>query len=76
MAERIPIQLGMRQEKARSRFVSSQSLVNCTAEQVPDSGWAIYGGPGLDEFSEVGDGPIRGVHDYNGTLLTVAGGVL
>lgn len=76
MAERIPIQLGMRQEKARSRFVSSQSLVNCTAEQVPDSGWAIYGGPGLDEFSEVGDGPIRGVHDYNSTLLAVSGGVL
>jgi hypothetical protein len=66
----------MRQEKARSPFVSSQSLVNCVAEQAPDSGWAIYGGPGLDEFSEVGDGPIRGVHDYNGGLLAVSGGVL
>lgn len=76
MPQRIPIPLGIRQEQARSKFVSSQSLVNCTAEQIPDSGWAIYGGPGLDEFSEVGDGPIRGVHDYNGVLLAVSGGVL
>jgi hypothetical protein len=76
MPQRIEIPLGMRQEKARSKFVSSQSLVNCAVEQLPDSGMSIYGGPGLDEFAEVGDGPIRGTDHFNETLLAVSGNML
>jgi len=73
---RVEIPLGARQEKARSPFVSSQSLVNAYTERLPDSGWAIYGGPGLDEFAECGDGPIRGVDHFNETVLAVAGDTL
>lgn len=75
-SQRVEIPLGMREETAKSPFVSSQSLVNCFAERLPTAGWSIYGGPGLTQFAEVGEGPIRGQHDFNGPLLAVSGSLL
>lgn len=75
-SQRIEIPIGMRQETARSRFVSSQSLVNCYFEALPAAGGAVYGGPGLAEFVVCGNGPIRGLHDFNGETLAVSGAAL
>lgn len=75
-AQRVEIPIGMRQESAKSKFVTSQSLVNCFAEKLPMAGWSVYGGPGLTEFSDIGSGEIRGTHDFNGLLLAVSGDML
>ena len=75
-SQRVEIPIGMRQEKARSPFVTSQSLINCYAENLPQAGWSVYGGPGLVQFGECGNGPIRGSHDFNGELLAVSGDML
>lgn len=75
-SQRVEIALGTRQEKARNPFVSSQSLVNCFYERLPHAGGAVYGGPGLTQFGECGDGPIRGVDEFNETLIAVAGDTL
>lgn len=77
-SQRIEIPIGRREATAKSPFVSSQSAINCFLERDPEPGIpdAVYGGPGLTQFAEVGDGPIRGEHDFNGTLLTVSGDML
>jgi hypothetical protein len=75
-SQRAEIPLGMMQQKTRSPFVSSQSLVNCLYEQMQPAGGAVYGGFGLDEFAECGDGPNRGVTQFNETVFSVNGDTL
>lgn len=73
---RVEIPVGRREAKAKSRFVSSQSLVNAFVERDPDAGEAVYGGPGLTEFADCANGEIRGMHWFNGVLLAVSGDTL
>lgn len=75
-SQRREIPIGMRQETARSPFVSSQSIVNCFYERLPQAGGGVYGGFGLTEFGECGDGPIRGVCQFNETAFAVSGDTL
>ena len=75
-SRRIEIPIGKRESKAESAFVSSQSLVNCFWEAIPDGIEAAYGGPGLTQFAEVGDGPIRGEYVFGDTLYAVSGSML
>lgn len=72
---RLEIPVGRREAKAKSPFVSSQGAVNCFAERDPEPAIpdALYGGPGLDEFAEIGQGPIRGVYTFGDQVLAVAG---
>jgi len=74
--QRVEIPVGMRQAKARSPFVSSQSLVNSFVEIDPDEGPAVYGGFGLTQFADCGDGEIRGADEFNETALFVSGDTL
>lgn len=76
MAEPVEIPLGKREARAKSPFVSSQSLVNCFVEIDPEQGPGIYGGPGLTEFAECGDGDVRGLSELNENLLAVSGDTL
>ena len=72
-SQRTEIPLGMMEQKARSPFVSSQSLVNCVAETMQPAGSAIYGGFGLTEFSDIGTGEVRGVYPFNEVCYAVSG---
>lgn len=74
-AQRVEIPLPFTHATTRSKFVSSQALANCYAEAAGDMR-AIYGGPGLQEFADVGSGPIRGVYQFNEVLFVVSGATL
>lgn len=71
-SQRVGIPLPFAHATTRSKFVSSQALVNCYAEAAGDQR-AVYGGPGLVEFAECGSGPIRGVTQFNETAFAVSG---
>jgi len=73
---RVPMPIPARLGAVKSRFVSSQTIVNGYVEVSQQSGPAIYGGPGLTLFATCGDGPIRGVLDFSGTLVVVSGQTL
>lgn len=75
-SQRTEIPLGMMQQKTRSPFVSSQSLVNCFFETMQPAGAAVYGAFGLTEFADCGSGPIRGETQFNETLFAVSGDML
>jgi len=62
--------------EGRSKPWSGSKLVNCFAEkgdgdQAAD--FAVMAVPGLDPFSEVGTGPIRGAHKMGALLYVVSG---
>lgn len=75
---RLEIPLPRRHGQAKSKFVSSQTLVNAMLEQDAETGeYALYGAPGLSLFKDIGvAAPVRGVHDFNGVLLAVVGETL
>lgn len=75
-SQRTEIPIGMMQQKTRSPFVSSQSLVNCFFETMQPAGAAVYGAFGLTEFADCGAGPIRGETQFNETLYAVSGDML
>ena len=58
--------------------LSAQQLVNWYAEKMPPDAKArvaVFPTPGLTSFASAGTGPIRGTHNFNGTLCVVSGGV-
>lgn len=76
MAEPVEIPLGKREARAKSPFVSSQSLVNAFVEIDPEQGPGIYGGPGLVEFADCANGGIRGFCELHDDLIAVSGDTL
>ena len=63
--------------QAASLPLSAQSLINLYPEQAPPDAkarLALYGTPGLKSFATAGQGPIRGMHAFAGTLCAVSGG--
>lgn len=65
--------------KSASLPVSAQRVINLYAErQPPDAKTpvAVFGCPGLVEFSSLGSGPIRGFANMAGVLYVVSGGTL
>lgn len=75
---RLEIPLPRRHGPAKSKFVSSQTLVNAMLEQDSETGeYALYGAPGLSLFKDIGVvAGVRGVHEFNGVLLAVVGETL
>lgn len=62
--------------KSRALPVSSQRCLNMFAEQQPSSAKtqvAVFGVPGLTQFSTCGVGPIRGMWNMNEQLFVVSG---
>ncbi|MBC8158288.1 MAG: hypothetical protein H8E94_03040 [Alphaproteobacteria bacterium] len=62
--------------QARALPLSAQRCVNLYAEAAPPdakSPLVLFGTPGLTTFATCGDGPIRGVHNFNGVLCVVSG---
>lgn len=62
-----------------STVVSSQRLVNCYAQAEPASAKTnvtILGGPGVEEFAQIGDGPIRGFIELDGVPYIISGSEL
>jgi|TARA_R100001530_G_scaffold413_3_gene620 hypothetical protein len=56
--------------------LSAQRLVNYFAEASPPDAKAqipVIGTPGQKTFADIGTGPIRGMHDFAGTLCVVSG---
>lgn len=74
--QRIEIPVGMREAKSRSAFISSQSLVNCFTEIEGEDGPGVFGGFGLAEFADCDNGEIRGMDEFNETVLAVSGDTL
>lgn len=74
-SQRVEIPIGRREAPARSPFVSSQSAINCFLEADAE-GDALYGGFGLTEFADCGNGGIRGIYNFKGTCLAVSGSKL
>lgn len=73
---RIEIPVGMREAKARSKFISSESLTNSYVETDQTGAPAVYGGFGLVEFADCDNGEIRGMDEFNETVLAVSGDTL
>ena len=69
---RTPIPLIGGESRAASKFVSSRTLVNCYLESARGTP-AIYGGPGYVDRVTLPQGPVRGLHNFGGTLLAVGG---
>ena len=62
--------------KGRSLPLSAQQLINLYPEKAPPDAKmpiVLYGTPGLKLFGTAGDGPIRGRHNFKGTLCVVSG---
>lgn len=65
--------------KGRSPPVSPQRLVNAYAEAEPPdakTSVAVFGVPGIDGFTELGMGPIRGMYQMNNIAYAVSGSEL
>lgn len=65
--------------RSQSLPVSAQRCVNMYAEkQPPDAKTdvAVFGCPGIVEFTSCGDGPIRGMHKMGGVPYVVSGDTL
>lgn len=71
-----PIQWAINSYQSRALPLSAQQLVNFYAEAAPKdakSPVVLYGTPGIKDFAtSVGNGPIRGAHNFDGTLFTVS----
>lgn len=76
MAEPVEIPLGKREARAKSPFVSSQSLINGFVEIDPEQGPSIYKGPGLTQFADCANGAIRGMLELGDNALAVSGDAL
>lgn len=73
------IQFATNSYKSRSLPLSAQRCVNVYAEREPadaKSQVAVFGVPGLVNFTTCGAGPIRGWTVMNGVLYVVSGGFL
>lgn len=75
-SQRVPLEIGSQLATAKSPFISSESLTNCFVERLPNGAEGIYGAPGLVQYGEVGDGPIRGQFTLSGTHFSVSGAEL
>lgn len=74
-----PLRPALQSSQGRSRNWSGASLVNCFAEKADGDkrdDFAVMATPGLTEWAEVGDGPIRGAITLAGVLFVVSGGSL
>lgn len=76
MGEPVPISLGTRSNPARHPQAGSARLVNCYAEETGEEGkttWTLYGAPGLRDFADLNDGPIRMQIEVGDTEYVVSG---
>lgn len=73
---RLEIPLGLKEGKAKSAFVSSESLLNAYVEPDANGVPGIYGGPGLVEFADCANGEVRGMDEFNEVVLAVSGDTL
>lgn len=76
---KVPVQFGAQFAEARSGNVTPELLQNLYLEQNPQGSKgqvALYGTPGLKAWSNVGDGPIRGMVEHKGALWVVSGSEL
>lgn len=74
------IQWAINSYQARAPGLSAQRVVNLYAEAAPQDAKSpviLYGAPGIKDFAtSVGDGPIRGMHDFADTLFAVSSNTL
>lgn len=73
------LQFGLDAFEHRSKSLAAQRLVNCYLEKQPDESSnpiALVGAYGIDDFTTVGNGPIRGGKVINGTPWVVSGNKL
>lgn len=71
---RVQIPLPNETGEAKSKFVSSQSLLNMFFEQDRHGHSALYSRVGWGApFVTFADGPVRGMHRFGATLLVVSG---
>lgn len=73
------IQFATQSYQSKSLPLSAQRCVNAYAEREPEdakSQVAVFGVPGLTNFSTCGSGPIRGFHVMAGMLYVVSGTTL
>ena len=73
------VQFATQSYQSKSLPLSAQRCVNAYAEREPGdakSQVAVFGAPGLTQFSTCGTGPIRGMHVMGGVLYVVSGTTL
>ena len=74
------IQWSINSYQARALPLSAQRIQNLYAEAAPKDAKSpviLYGTPGIKSFVDsVGDGPIRGARNFDGTLFAVSGNML
>ena len=73
------IQFATNSYKSSALPLSAQRVVNLFAEKQPPDAKAqvaVFGAPGIVEFSSLGSGPIRGFVNLGGLLYVVSGGTL
>lgn len=74
MAQRVEIPIGRRVAETKSKFVSSQTLINCFLEIDPETNQvSAYGGPGLTSFVALTGQGVRGLLPFGDDLLAVSG---
>lgn len=69
---RTPIQILSGEGQAKSKFVSSRTLVNCFLEAANGMP-ALYGGPGFSLRVTLATGPLRGAYAFGDVLIAVGG---
>ncbi len=73
-SRRVPIPLGRKLGETKSRFVSSETLINCFIEVDRETGLPnIYGGPGLTPFVTLATAGVRGLWPFGSVLVAVSG---
>lgn len=74
MAQRIEIPMGRRVAETKSKYVSTQTLINCFLEVDPETNQVVaYGGPGLTSFASLTGQGVRGLLPFGEGLLAVSG---
>lgn len=74
MVQRIEIPIGRRVAETKSKFVSSQTLINCFLEVDAETNQVnVYGGPGLTAFTSLTGQGVRGLMPFGNDLLAVSG---
>lgn len=79
MSEPVPVPFGSTAYKHKSLPISAQNLINLYGEiQRGDAKGqlTLHPTPGLLYFTVAGSGPIRGLHNFDETLVAVSGGDL
>jgi len=79
MADPTQIQFGIHSYRSKSLQISSERCLNMYAEKQnarAKSPVTVRGAPGIVEFAQCGNGPIRALHEFDNTLYAVSGNFL